>query len=65
MFPLLNRKEDCVVKIKISLFIITKENVSLISCRYVIVNLTLPINANEGNIYLLNINNFKQPKAKS
>ena len=65
MFPLLNRKEDCVVKIKISLFIITNENVSLISCSYVIVNLTLPINANEGSIYLLNINNFKQPKAKS
>ena len=65
MFLLLNRKEDCVVKIKTSLFIIRKENVSLITCGYVIINLTLPINANEGNIYLLNINNFKQPKAKS
>ena len=30
---------DCVVKIKISLFIITKDNVSLITCDYVTVNL--------------------------
>ena len=40
MFLLLNREKDCVVKIKISLFIITKDNVSLIACDYVIVNLT-------------------------
>ena len=40
MFLLLNRKEDCVVKIKISLFIITKEKVFLITCDYVIINLT-------------------------
>ena len=40
MFLPLNRKKDCVVKIKISLFIITKDNVSLITCDYVIVNLT-------------------------
>ena len=41
LFVLLNPKEDCFVKIKISLFIITKENVSLITCDYVIINLTL------------------------
>ena len=40
MFLPLNRKKDCVVKIKISLFIITKDNVSLITCDYVIVDLT-------------------------
>ena len=40
MFLLLNRKEGCVVKIKISLFVITKQNVSLMTCDYVIINLT-------------------------
>ena len=40
MFLLLNRKEDCVLKIKISLFIITKENVSLMTSDYVIMILT-------------------------
>ena len=40
MFLLLNRKEDCTVKSKISLFIITKENVSLITSDYVYINLT-------------------------
>ena len=40
MFLLLNRKEDCVLKIKISLFIITKENVSLMTRDYVIMILT-------------------------
>ena len=40
MFVLLNRKKDCVVKIKISLFITTKKNISLITYDYVIINLT-------------------------
>ena len=40
MFVVLNRKKDCVVKIKISLFIITKKNISLITYDYVIINLT-------------------------
>ena len=39
MFVVLNRKKDCVVKIKISLFIITKKNISLLNCDYVIINL--------------------------
>ena len=42
MFVLLNRKKDCVVKIKISLKknITTKKNISLITYDYVIINLT-------------------------
>ena len=44
---------------------ITKGNVSLITCDYVIKNLTPSINANEDKMNLLNINNFKKPKAKS
>ena len=42
VFLLLTRKEDCEIKTKISLFIITKENVSLITCDYVVINLRLP-----------------------
>ena len=35
-FFLVNRKKDCGVKIKISLFILKKENISLLTCDYVI-----------------------------